>query len=308
MVRRRRVIGLARILRHSENWARLRGGRAIQFHTLRAMLWRPSELISRRIRRRRSPIGRSRRSVSIGMRCERVRLRSSGLSWSVLVSLRRRTLLTKAQSWIQRCTLTARRAARSRQVDRMATRWALRGRNYVLGREDVLVAGTWAVHRRSARNRTCDEGEAPGIIRCTILILPTAASPIQANAIVAGFSTLGAIRAHGLLFAALHLSGLARPAASATALLGLRTILSLRPRHRVPFTAAIERRVCDIRWPPAGTFREAAVDSEIGSFAEISSVVFLSSSCLYHVLGLLGKTDYRCCPVSRPSRISSMHM
>jgi hypothetical protein len=64
-----------------------------------------------------------------------------------------------------------------------------------------------------ASSGTADEGET-AICRRAILVFPAAAAPVQPDTVIANFSVLCTVDAYGMLFAALHLTRLAWPAAS----------------------------------------------------------------------------------------------
>ena len=103
-----------------------------------------------------------------------------------------------------------------------------------LSGKDMLVSSS--VARRSgdgssARIWSRDKSEATRIRAIRILVLARTPTPVQTDGIVACFARLHTILARRLLFAALDLARLARPASCATAFLGLSGALLLRSRH-----------------------------------------------------------------------------
>jgi hypothetical protein len=103
-----------------------------------------------------------------------------------------------------------------------------------LSGKDMLVSSSIA--RRSGDGstgwvRSRDKSEATRIRTIHILVLARTPTPVQPDGIVACFACLDAVLTRWLLFAALDLARLARPASCATALLGLSGALFLRSRH-----------------------------------------------------------------------------
>ena len=81
------------------------------------------------------------------------------------------------------------------------------------------------------RRRAGHEGEATRVVEAAVLVLPTTSTPVQTNAVVAGLTTFGTIGAARLLLTTFDLPRLAGPASGAASLLGLCSILFLRPGH-----------------------------------------------------------------------------
>lgn len=119
----------------------------------------------------------------------------------------------------------------------MAARRALgSGRSDMLAGEDVIVSIAIAAFVVPREIRIGHDGgdaaAAAHLAGRSALVLPTATTPIQTDAVVTGLAALDAVGAHRLLFAALDLASLARPAPCPRALLRRHIrVLLLGSRH-----------------------------------------------------------------------------
>lgn len=150
----------------------------------------------------------------------------------------------KVKPWVQR------RTRRTRRIPCGSEAWCLRERiaamvarhplvssgrrcHNALGGKDMFVCSStrWAPHSGRRRVRRSDKGEAARIRAIRVLVLARPASPVQTDGVIARLTCLDAVLTGRLLLAAFDLSRLARPATSATALLGLPSALFLGSRH-----------------------------------------------------------------------------
>ena len=100
----------------------------------------------------------------------------------------------------------------------------------MLGGKDMFMTGT-STFGPSRRRWACDKREAASISSYSILVLPTASTPVQSNTVVASLTTFYTAGTRGLLLAALDLACLTLPTARATTFLGLGAIFFLGAGH-----------------------------------------------------------------------------
>ena len=100
-------------------------------------------------------------------------------------------LMGEAQSWVERRPFASGCRFRCRQVGMAAARPGWRRGSNALCREDVLVPTVAFRIRRSGGCR--DEGEASRLYRRAVLVLATASSPVETDAVVACLAGLDAV-------------------------------------------------------------------------------------------------------------------